>query len=533
MINNIQKLFKITASLVIGSVILWSCEPDADQLGSQFFQNGAQGTETPYPVIAYNVKNNDTIRTDAARLQSATLGAFTEPQFGMQKSSYVSQARLSSYAPDFGANPVLDSAVLVLKPLYPTDSVTTTKVKDYIYPVGKKKKKKVVSTYPITKYGRTKIGGKTLLNININEVNDFLASNTDKVYSDRNVATGTLLGTKVFDGNINSVKITKDTDATTILERAVSLRIPLDTPFFQNKIITKGSTPELADAASFIRYFKGIKISVTENDGYLFNFDPNDLMINLYYKKDKVEGTTTTREDATFSLNLGSANTHFNQIKFERAGTPAAIALATTNQITGDAKIYAQGMGGPGIGIRVPAETVAAIKKMYKDEKIGIISAKIRLYTDKVDWNNKYKKPDYFVVRQRDLNPPPGKSEYHLDDYLTDMSTLALTGVYNLVNAYDLDKNPEAAHYDIAITQTFKDIIEKENINHDLVINVGSYTVDAAGTLLGASYKDYGPQNFNTRSFTPNRAVFVGTDPDLVNPVNKESAKLILTYGKK
>ena len=535
MINNIQKLFKITASLVIGSVILWSCEPDADQLGSQFFQNGAQGTETPYPVIAYNVKNNDTIRTDAARLQSATLGAFTEPQFGMQKSSYVSQARLSSYAPDFGANPVLDSAVLVLKPLYPTDSVTTTTVEDYIYPVGTVAAKKVVSTYPITKYGRTKIGGKTLLNININEVNDFLASNTDKVYSDRNVATGTLLGTKVFDGNINSVKITKDTDATTILERAVSLRIPLDTPFFQNKIITKGSTPELADAASFIRYFKGIKISVTENDGYLFNFDPNDVMINLYYKKDKVEGTTTTREDATFSLNLGSANTHFNQIKFERAGTPAAIALATPNQITGDAKIYAQGMGGPGIGLRVPAETVAAIKKMYKDEKIGIISAKIRLYTDEATWSNNYKKPDYFVVRQRDLNPPPGKSEYHLDDYLTDMSTLALTGVYNLVKAYDLDKNPEAAHYDIAITQTFKDIIEKENINHDLVINVGSYTQDSSGSLLGAIYSNLGAQNFNTRSYTPYRAVFVGTDPNLATGIalNKESAQLILTYGKK
>lgn len=534
MINNIQKLFKITASLVIGSVILWSCEPDADQLGSQFFQDGAQGIETPYPVIAYNVKNNDTIRTDAARLQSATLGAFTESQFGMQKSAYVSQARLSSYAPDFGTNPVLDSAVLVLKPLYPTDSVTTTTVEDYIYPDGTVAAKKVVSTYPITKYGRTKIGGKTLLNININEVSDFLGANTDKVYSDRDVATGTLLGTKVFDGNINSVKITKDTDASTILERAVSLRIPLDTPFFQNKIITKGSTPELADAASFIRYFKGIKISVAENDAYLFNFDPNDVMINLYYKKDKVEGTTTTREDATFSLNLGSENTHFSQIIYERAGTPAGNALILPNQTTGDPKIYAQGMGGPGIGIRVPAPRVDSIREMYKNKKIGIISAKIRLYTDRVDWNNKYKKPDYFVVRQRDLTPADGKREY-LDEFLTDMSTFALSGVYNLVKAYDLDKNPEPAHYDIGITQTFKNIIEKEFEfeNHDLVLNVGTYTQDSAGSLLGTIYSSYGAQNFNTRSYTPYRAVFVGTDPDLVNPVNNESAKLILTYGKK
>ena len=99
MTKDIKKLFNITASLVIGSLILWNCEPDADQLGSQFFQNGAQGIDSTYSVIAYSVNNNDTIRTDATRLQSATLGAFNEPQFGLQKSSYVSQVRLSSYSP--------------------------------------------------------------------------------------------------------------------------------------------------------------------------------------------------------------------------------------------------------------------------------------------------------------------------------------------------------------------------------------------------------------------------------------------------
>lgn len=526
MINNIQKLFKITAAMVIGSVILWSCEPDADQLGSQFFQNGAEGNEVPYSVIAYNVSNSDTIRTDAARLQSATLGAFRESQFGLQKSAYVSQARLASYAPDFGTNPVLDSAVLVIKPLYPTDSVTTTTVEDYIYPVGDVPAKKEVSNYPVTKYGKTKIGGKTVFNINIHEVNDFLGSSADKIYSDRAVATGTLLGSKIFGGSINSIKITKDSDASTILERAVSLRIPLDAPFFQNKIITKGSTPELADAASFIRYFKGIRISVAEDDGYIFNFDPNDVMINLYYKKDKVDGTTTTREDATFSLNLGSGNTHFNQISFDRAGTPAATAITAANEVSGDLKIFAQGMGGPGIGLRVPAVTVDAIRDLYKNDKIGIISAKIRLYTDVSSWNNAYKKPDYFVVRQRDLTPEQGKPEY-LSTFLTDLSTFALTGTYNLVKAYELDKNP--AHYDIGITQTFKDIIEKVYENNDLVLNVGTYTTQSDGSLTGGSFPTYA-QNFNSRSFTPYRAVFVGTD---LNPANKESAKLILTYGRK
>ncbi|WP_027377661.1 DUF4270 family protein [Kaistella palustris] len=514
MINKIEKLFKITAALVIGSVILWSCEPDADQLGSQFFQNGAVGTESSYPVIAYNVDNGDSIRTDAARLQSATLGAFDEPQFGLQKSAYVSQVRLSSYAPDFGTNPVLDSAVLVLKPTYPADSVTTTTVDDYVYPDGAVPAKKVVSTYPVTKYGKTKLNSKTVFNIKVNEVTDFLGANTDQIRSNRSVTTGSLIGSTVFKGDISAVVITKDADNTELYKREPSIRIPLDSTFFQNKIIKKGSSPDLTDAASFIRYFRGIKLSVNENDGYIFSFDPNSVVINLYYKKDKVDGSTTTREAGNFILDLGSSNTHFNQITFDRAGTPSANLVQDT--INGAPKLYMQGMGGPGIGLRIPGETIAAVRDLYDTQKIGIISAKLRIYTDVATWNNAYKKPDYFVVKQKGL-----------DTFLDDMRTLAYTGVYNLVKGHDLNANP--AYYDIGITQTFKNIIELQNpqTGH-FIANVGQYTTDVDGNLLGASYPSLGSQNFNTRTYTPYRVVFVGTEPG-----NEKSAKLILTYGKK
>lgn len=515
MIKNIKKLFNITGSLVIGSLILWNCEPEADMLGSQFFQNGAQGTESLYDVIAYNVNNNDTIRTDNQRLQSATLGAFNEPQFGLQKSSYVSQVRLSNYSPEFGTNPVLDSAVLVIKPVYAADSVTTTTAEDYIYPVGAVPAKKVVTTYPVTKYGKSKINGKTIFNIRVNEVNDFLGSNTDQIYSDRSVSTGTLLGSKVFDGTINAIKITKDSDNSDLYIRDASLRIPLDSTFFQNKIIAKGAAPELADAASFIRYFKGLKLSVVENDGYIFNFDPNSVVINLYYKKDKVESGNTTREEGTFSLDLGSANTHFNQIVNDRTGTPSASVMAVQDTINGMPKVYAQGMGGPGIGLKIPEATIASIRDMYNNEKIGIISAKFRLYTDVVSWSNNYQKPSYFVVKQKDLNT-----------YLEDMSALAFTGLYNLVKTYDLDKNP--AKYEIGITQTFKKVIETGAQSKHFILNVGNYTYDQNGSLLGSVYPELGAQNFNTRSYTPQRAVFVGSDPG-----NDKSVKLVLTYGKK
>lgn len=528
MIRTIQELFKITATLVIGSLILINCEPDADQLGSQFFQDGAQGTEASYPVIAYNINNGDTIRTDGSRLISATLGAFTEPQFGMQKSAYVSQVRLSGGNPDFGLNAKLDSAVLVIKPQYAADSVTTVTNEDYIYPDGAVAAKKVVSSYPIIKYGKTKISGKTLLNFKVHEVTDFLGSNADQIRSNKNVNTGAQIGSKTFDGNVHFVKVTKDADNSVLFERTPALRIPLDSTFFANKIISKASSPELADAASFIRYFKGIKVSVVENDGYILNFDPTLIELNLYYKNDKVTNGVTTREQAVYMLNMGASNTYFNQITYDRTGTPAATALANANQTTGDDKLFVQGMGGPGFGLRVPASDVATIKTLYNNSKIGIVSAKIRLYTDTGNWDNSYKKPESFVVRQRNLTPLIGEQEY-LNDYLVDMSALYGTGIYNLVKAYDLAKNP--AYYDIGITQTFKNIIEKEAPNYDLVLNVGTYTTDSGGNLLGSLYPSLVAQNFNTRSFMPYRVVLAGTD--LVNPTNPTSAKLMLTYSKK
>ncbi len=501
----------------MGSLILWNCEPDADQLGSQFFQNGAEGTIQAFPLIAYNVLNGDSIRVDNARLQQATLGAFKEPQFGLQKSDYVSQMRLSVFAPEFGTNPILDSAVLVIKPYYAPDSTTVTTTDDYIYPVGAVPAKKVVTTYPVYKFGKTKIGTKTILNIKVHEVTEFLAGNSTEIRSTRNVTTGQLLGSKAFNGDINSIKIIKDADNSTLFERTPTLRIALDSTFFQTKIIAKQGAPELGDVASFIRYIKGIKISVAENDGFIFNFDPNTVVINLYYKKDKVEGTTTTREDGSLAIDLGNENTHFNQITFDRTGTPSA--TAGTDDVNGVAKLYAQGMGGPGIGLKIPAATIATIKDMYKNDKIGIVSAKLRIYTDVATWNNNYKKPNYFTVKEKDLNT-----------FLVDMKDLAITGVYSLIKSHDLTKNP--AYYDIGITQTFKNIIEKEATARDFILNIGDYTIDPVTSKLNGDLAVYGTVNtqqlYNTRSYTPNRAVFVGTDP-----ANENSAKLMIIYGKK
>ena len=97
MIKEIQNIFRLFFILFSGAAITVACESEPDELGMQFFQNGtAQGTEASFDVVAYNVYNNDIVEADNNRLSEATLGAFDVSNFGTQKSSYVTQVRLSS-----------------------------------------------------------------------------------------------------------------------------------------------------------------------------------------------------------------------------------------------------------------------------------------------------------------------------------------------------------------------------------------------------------------------------------------------------
>ncbi len=535
---------KMIPLLVMGMVVLNSCEGDLDNLGSQLVDvNASEGVDKAFSLITYNIDNNDLIRADATKLDSVRIGAFTEDVFGGQKASYITQVRLNTYNPDFGTNPAIDSVVLTLKPRYESaaDSLTTTTNEDYIYPDGEVAAKKVVTTYPVSKYGKYKIGGqKTKFTIKVNDVNDFLGSTSDSLASNKTIALGAELGSKAFDGTVNSVVVTKDSDATELLNRAVSYRMELtNKDFFKTKLFDKKGDQVLKDAASFIRYFKGISISVQEEDGYLFSMAPNDAAITIYYKND-VTATdgTVTRTKAELALNLGSGNVHLSNIAYNRtneqylAAMTNAIKIADFNKIEEGKslvvatnnyaqKLYLQGMGGSSVGIRIPAETITTLKNMYKNEKIGIVSAKIRLYNDD-SWDNKYKKPSNMLVKDRVLK-----------GFLPDMTSLANAG-YSLLKTGNL--STKDAYYDIGITASLKTIIENEaydpnTTNRDYIINLGSYLSDAStGLLLG--------QGSNTRTYNPYRIVLNGTvdtqnvGQEISDKKSKE-AQLRLIFTKK
>lgn len=529
MTYTIKKTFAIFFMAIFGSVLLYNCEPETDTLGEQLFLDGAaQGEEIPYEVIAYNINNHDSIRSDAASMyevygstRKAVLGAFTEDRFGMQRASYLTQLRLPSYSPDFGKNAVVDSVVLVVKPNYATDSLTTTTDENYIYPDGNVAAKKVVNTYPVYKYGKAKINGSTpKFTIKVNEVGDFLNGQSDIAYSNTNYAAPVELGSKVFDGNVNTVAITKDSDASSLYtSSAVGLRIPLSANFFQTKIVDQASSSDLKDVSNFIRYFKGLKISVVESDGYLFQFNPDAVEMIMYYKYDKTENGTTTRPQTTYNFTMGSANTHIAHYEYNRSTQFGNSVIG--DQVNGDAKLYTQGMGGPSIGIKIPVTTINKLKKLYQENKSAIIGARIRIYTDPswnvnyANFNNKYIKPTLFTIVQKDKDSN-GKDT---TAFTTDLLNLSGSINFSLCKWYDIDKNP--AHYDFVVTKSLKDIVETgaDNTNKYFKIDLGSFITSGTGASVGYQY--------TSRAFSADRVVLVGNDS------SQNKIQLLVVHSKK
>lgn len=543
MTHTVKRTLAMLFVAVFGSALLYNCEPEADSLGEQLFVDGAaEGNVTSYPLIAYNVNNNDSIRSDAGRLISritgtsttsslAVLGAFSEGQFGMQRASFLTQLRMSTDNFDFGKTPKVDSVVFVMKPLVSSaaDSIVTRPAKDETLLIGTENVpvSTEIKTYPTSfdyKYGKTKLGtggSHTLLHINVDEITTYLDGNTDAFkYSNITVGTGEALGSGILEGRVTAKTITKKSDNSSVFTSDPGLRIRLNKDFFQTKILDKSGKPELMDAANFTRYFKGIRLSVTDIDGYLLQIPPDNMEIIMYYTNEKNDNGTITRPQSTFKFSLAGnvGNARIGQYEYNRAGSAWETAKGIINPTTGDPKLYLQGMGGPSVRVMIPTETIDKLITLYETNKAAIVSAKIRIYTDQATWSNKYKRAaDNFTLLPL-TETAANSGVFTPKEFLTDTSI-----GFNWIRSYDLDKNP--SYYEFTVTKTVKDIVEKaadgsRQPNKPLLLNIGKFILSDNGRV---GYR------FTERAFATERGVFVGSDPN--NPERRIQLKI--TYGTK
>ncbi|WP_042721853.1 DUF4270 family protein, partial [Flavobacterium sp. B17] len=257
---------------------------------------------------------------------------------------------------------------------------------------------------------------------------------------------------------------------------------------------------------------------------YLFQLFPNDMEMIMYYKYETTGSTTKTQ--TSYSFVMGSGNAHIGQYQYQRSNEFNAIGY---NSNTGDAKLYTQAMGGPSIGVKIPESTIDDIREKIISKKGGIISAKIRIYTDP-SWNNKnYAKPREFTLLRRYVNPDnPSAPTKVRANFTNDLLKLAGVPGYTIFKAYNLDDNP--AYYDFVVTQSIKEMVEEGSKDSTDKTKFKYFKIDLGSFLENSDRTGLAGYKFTSTPFNTSRAVFVGTDT-VNNP--KQSVQLWVTYGTK
>lgn len=315
--NNLQalkKMLKLSHVLFMTGVLIFAaCSKKPEQIGAdlQPDQDRVQVFRTDtLAITAYSVVE-DSIRTDEPA--NALLGSIADPVFGTMVSGFYTQFRLSTNAPDFGENPILDSLVLQLAYAgYYGDTTTVQTMR--VFEIGQ-------SLYLDSSY-----------------------------YSTRHIPYGTNdFANRDFSPNPKKgFPWQGDT-----LQPMIRVRLSDQSPELGNKILNAPAA-ELENNEKFVEYIKGLFITVdpVTSGGAISYFDlPSNLSrLTLYYKNN-------SRDSLRYELLITAQTPRYN--RFDHFGYANAASDFKNQVIEGDTtlgntQLYLQTMGGVKTFIRFP-----------------------------------------------------------------------------------------------------------------------------------------------------------------------------------
>ena len=330
-------------------------------------------------------------------------------------------------------------------------------------------------------------------------------------------------------------KVVKVKNATTpIYTETVGYKTFLDEDYFNDKIIKNAKTGLISDYATFIREnIKGFEFSVDEDNGFIVNFKPSNISLNMYYSyknpTDKKDGEKDYKErlsatygfDFTNQWNAATANNSnvlVNQIKNDFAGTPFGTAVASPNKIEGDARLYLNGMSGSLVNLKFNQAQLDSVKSDVKNKGMVIIGAKLKFFLD--NDVHKFPKPPYIVAWNNYTKDNKVINELYSD-------------VLEFYNAYpnSVHFNPmvkgDTDFYTIDITKHLKSMIEKGNTfeNQSMIITMGNFITSITDASTINSVNPYQ----NNRAYNPYRIVLHGNKSE----VDAKKLKLLVYYSVK
>lgn len=522
-----KKLFNFVATIFVctTAISLFSCEDDISDVGSGLLDTGSTSNVYYVDLVSYNT-NSDSLRSDERVLINGILGVYEEPVFGRTKAKFISQARLGTLSPDFGTNPTIDSVILHIpvftKALEDADVDTT-----YVY-VGIDESPSDTATMVIKRtYKLDSIYGNTDLpmTLKVREVSEYLYSQDSTYYS--NPALGNpncpscpninqidvfpdVLGSTIVKKSITTYERRKKSEAENI--PPVTLRVPLSKDYFKTKFIDNQNSSDLSSQATFIRnFFRGIELSIDEDQGFMFNFNPN-MFITMSYSHDDTSddaGENPPKLKGNFALSFSSywdtVIGHNVQIaQFEHANRSSQFTNAYQNpdMVNGASRLYLSGMDGTKTIIKLNADQLNEIKNNVQNNDWAIVGAELVFHLDD---SYGLKKPPYIF----------GWNQYKegtkwLNKNFSDIMVFA-GGYPNNVTfnpKYNYKDNNKI--YTLKITDYVKSLVERNEVFEDgqIVVSLGNFLLAPSS---GYSNVLNGMDPFyNDRAFNPHRVVLHG-----------------------
>ena len=347
-----------------------------------------------------------------------------------------------------------------------------------------------------------------------------------RYYNDNNILEN-FTGQTLFDGEVqidkNELLIYREDDPETddideseeVKERlSPRIRIPLNSEFFQSKLIDNEGSTDLSNYDNFNLYFKGIYINAydfTDPLMMILDFDSAEIIINYEYDKynknnteDDITDDTIDRESKDFKITFNGNK--INLIKKEPFSSEIVSNINSTNNL---AKIYLK--GGEGLMAEIDLFKDSQGNDLLDDIRSRpwlINEANLTFYVDRqtVDLNGGLIEP--FRVYLYDLDTSLPLVDYYIDD--TQGPRRTETKI-NHGGMLEIDSDSRGIKYKIRISEHIKNIVRKDSINKKLGLVLSSSITNVLSTELKTSPIESAPQ---TTVINPLGTVLYGPEPD-------------------
>lgn len=381
MSNRFVAIFKNIGFILTLFFGLISCEKDFEDIAVDLVNNNVFSVgDSIINIIGYNmnVDSNRVDNNDVNRQPLYLLGVNQNSDFGYLKSTIISQLAIPSTGVDFGENPIIDLVVLDI-PYFATKDGN----KDAVDPVtGEVINKEDGSPLRVPNYEIDSIyGNKTqAFQVTVNELGTFLnaldpedPTKRKAYYSNKNYQ----LKDELFSGDFlpnkndtvlyverkfldNDFSTVDDVDTIKGTNAIPSMKFVLNSEFFKTRFVEHNNSGDFQSFDNFVKYFRGLHVDANGVDGSLINVAASNAQMTIYYTNDVIEdegadedlngnGTNgeqdvAVRTKQTMSFNFFGVRT--GKYVRDYAGSNVENALANTDKINGESKLYVQGAAG-------------------------------------------------------------------------------------------------------------------------------------------------------------------------------------------